>query len=101
MLMTGRYPTRTGFEFTPTPPGMGALVSTVSNQMRTGLPPVEYHAAADNAVAYEDMGLPGSEVTIAELLKDRGYYTAHIGKWHLGRNAETNPVAQGFDETGG
>lgn len=99
MLMTGRYPTRTGFEFTPTPPGMGRMVSTISNQMNTSLPPAEYSPSEDNVVAYEDMGLPGSEITIAELLKEQGYHTAHIGKWHLGRNAETNPLAQGFDES--
>ena len=99
MLMTGRYPTRTGYEFTPTPPGMGRMVSAISSELDTGLPPGEYTPSADNAVAYEDMGLPGSEITIAELLQKQGYHTAHIGKWHLGRNAETNPLAQGFDES--
>jgi len=99
MLMTGRYPTRTGYEFTPTPPGMGRMISTISSEMDTGLPKGDYNEAADNAVAYEDMGLPGSEITIAELLKEQGYHTAHIGKWHLGRNAEMNPLAQGFDES--
>ena len=99
MLMTGRYPTRTGYEFTPTPSGMGRMISTISSEMNSGLPPGEYTATADNAVAYEDMGLPGSEITIAELLKEQGYHTAHIGKWHLGRNAEMNPLAQGFDES--
>jgi uncharacterized sulfatase len=29
MMMTGRYPTRTGFEFTPTPNGMGSVVSSI------------------------------------------------------------------------
>jgi hypothetical protein len=43
MMMTGRYPTRTGFEFTPTPSSMAPMV--------------------------------------AEVLRDKGYHTAHIGKW--------------------
>ena len=34
-----------------------------------------------NAVAIPD--LPRTEVTIAELFKQQGYFTAHIGKWHL------------------
>ncbi len=102
MLMTGRYPTRTGFEFTPTPPGMGRVVSTVANSMTSNhdLPDVDFNReASDNAPAYEDQGLPGSEVTVAELLKQKDYHTVHIGKWHLGRNEETRPNAQGFDES--
>ena len=101
MLMTGRYPTRTGFAFTPTPPGMGKVVSMFANDMDRGaLPPVDYNRdAADDAVPFAEMGLPGSEVTIAEVLKDNGYHTVHIGKWHLGRSAESNPNAQGFDES--
>lgn len=35
-------------------------------------------------------------VTIAEVLKDAGYTTAHMGKWHLGAG-ETGPLNQGFD----
>lgn len=42
-------------------------------------------------------GLPASEITIAELLKTRGYATAAIGKWHLGFQAEYLPLKQGFD----
>lgn len=101
MLMTGRYPTRTGFEFTPTPPGMGRIVSMFANDMDRGaLPPVDYNRdGADDAVPFAEMGLPGNEVTIAEVLKDKGYHTVHIGKWHLGRSAESNPNAQGFDES--
>jgi arylsulfatase A len=38
--------------------------------------------------------LPTSETTIAELLKEKGYATAHLGKWHLGRG---NPGQHGFD----
>lgn len=44
-----------------------------------------------------DLGLPESEVTIAEMLKQRGYQTALVGKWHLGDKAESLPNAQGFD----
>ncbi len=40
--------------------------------------------------------LPLEEVTIAEVLKSAGYYTAHVGKWHLG-GAEYYPETQGFD----
>ncbi len=42
-------------------------------------------------------GLPHSEITLAEALREVGYATACIGKWHLGRPAEYLPRAQGFD----
>lgn len=42
-------------------------------------------------------GLNPNEITIAELLKDKGYTTGCIGKWHLGLLPEVMPNAQGFD----
>ena len=41
--------------------------------------------------------MPSSEYTIAELLKDNGYNTGIIGKWHLGHKHEYLPLQQGFD----
>jgi arylsulfatase A len=43
------------------------------------------------------LGLPAEEVTIAEVLKGRGYTTAAIGKWHLGHLPEFLPTRHGFD----
>ena len=100
MLLTGRYPTRTGFEFTPTPNGMGRIVSMFANDRDNGLPDVVFdNKVADAAPDFQSQGLPGEEVTIAELLKQRGYHTVHIGKWHLGNAGEFHPNAQGFDES--
>ena len=45
----------------------------------------------------EANGLDPSEITIAELLKDQGYATGIIGKWHLGDQPEFLPTRQGFD----
>lgn len=42
-------------------------------------------------------GLAEDEVTLAELLSDAGYNTAHIGKWHMGDIRESWPNYQGFD----
>ncbi|MCX6232532.1 MAG: sulfatase-like hydrolase/transferase [Bacteroidetes bacterium] len=47
---------------------------------------------------YDNKGLSDKEVTIAEMLKQRGYATAMYGKWHLGRQAKFLPVHHGFDE---
>ena len=42
-------------------------------------------------------GLNPNEITIAEILKEEGYVTGCIGKWHLGLLPEVKPNAQGFD----
>lgn len=44
------------------------------------------------------MGLPKSEVTLAELLSDAGYHTAMFGKWHVGFGDKYAPTEHGFDE---
>ncbi|MFC1606409.1 sulfatase [Candidatus Latescibacterota bacterium] len=46
---------------------------------------------------YSNGGLNPDEITIAELLKGRGYTTACIGKWHLGHHEKFYPTRQGFD----
>ena len=44
----------------------------------------------------EPIGLHPAEETVAELLRERGYATAMIGKWHLGDQAPFLPTRQGF-----
>jgi arylsulfatase A-like enzyme len=100
MMMTGRYPTRTGFEFTPTPSGMGNMLAQLYADMDSNLPPLFYDKALEaGQPPYELKGLPAAEVTVAERLKEQGYYTAHIGKWHLGREQGMAPHQQGFDDS--
>jgi len=76
-VMTGKYPARLGmtiwYESSARPP-----------QNRKVIPPV---TVGD---------LPHAEVTIAEVLHEAGYLTAHVGKWHLG-DAAHYPETQGFD----
>jgi arylsulfatase A len=43
------------------------------------------------------VGLNPAERTVAEVLKDAGYATACVGKWHLGDQPEFLPTRQGFD----
>jgi arylsulfatase A len=50
-----------------------------------------------NSHLNEENGLPGTEYTMAEMFKDAGYSTAHIGKWHLGYTQGMSPNEQGFD----
>jgi uncharacterized sulfatase len=95
MLMTGRYGSRFGFEYTPTPAGM----STALRMMLDGSEPPSYWPEVSRDVRYEEMGLPTEEESLAEVMKGAGYYTAHIGKWHLGRENGSAPQDQGFDQS--
>ncbi|MGY6660891.1 MAG: sulfatase [Glycocaulis sp.] len=97
-LMTGRYPSRTGFEFTPTPPGMTQVIRHVERG-QTERRPFLVREAGREMPEFADMGLPAGEVTIAEMLSGAGYHTMHIGKWHLGNTNGSDPLSQGFDES--
>ena len=43
-------------------------------------------------------GMPISEITIADILKEKNYSTGIVGKWHLGHRQEFLPLQRGFDE---
>lgn len=87
-LLTGRYGTRTGFEFTPAPPEFMRLVAG-DNFLPEN---------AENYPPSSELGLPSSEVTLPELLKTKGYHSVALGKWHLGGGDGMRPNQQGFDE---
>lgn len=57
------------------------------------------HRAGTDNVIYrrEKIGIHEDEITIAEKLKEAGYATGIVGKWHLGDWAEFNPLNHGFD----
>ncbi|MDZ4693348.1 sulfatase-like hydrolase/transferase [Terricaulis sp.] len=67
-LLSGRYQQRFGYEFNP---------------VRRDL---------------EGIGIPADVRILPEYLRERGYRTALVGKWHLGRTRETHPMSHGFDE---
>ena len=98
-IMTGRYPTRFGFEFTPTPSLFMKLIARAGARHSAEAPPVYFADREIGQPAYEDMGLPTSEITIAKVLQSAGYHTAHIGKWHLGDSQKFRSYAHGFDES--
>ncbi len=98
-LMTGRYPWRFGVEFTPTPGAMARVAVPMYANTDAPHPVIIDQKKAGEAKAFNDLGMPASEQTMAELLKARGYHNMHIGKWHLGSTAEMRPNNQGFDES--
>ncbi len=98
-LLTGRYPWRFGTEFTPTPGAMARVAGRLFADPNALHPVLVDEARARAAKDFNEQGMPASERTIAEVLKDRGYHTVHIGKWHLGSTPEMRPNHQGFDES--
>lgn len=46
----------------------------------------------------EERGIPDGETTVAQVLREAGYTTACVGKWHLGERAQFCPTSRGFDE---
>ena len=69
-LLTGRYQQRFGHEFNP-----GRTPGTTT-----------------------EPGMPVTETTLVQRLKDAGYATALVGKWHLGSAEPFHPLNRGFDE---
>jgi arylsulfatase A-like enzyme len=63
----------------------------------TGRYPVKTGTASAVFFEWSAEGLDPAEVTIAETLKEAGYVTACVGKWHLGHQSQYLPTNQGFD----
>ena len=80
---------------------VGASVCTPSRAaLMTGRLPIRNGMmSAKRRVLFPDSkgGLPAGEITIAEVLKQAGYATAAVGKWHLGHLPQYLPTAHGFD----
>ena len=68
-LLSGRYQHRFGFE----------------------------HNSGPERFAAENFGLPRTEPTLAERLKEAGYATGMVGKWHIGFTPGLRPHERGFD----
>ena len=95
-ILTGRYPTRYGFEFTPVPKQFSRVVAYIRRE--EARPPLYHAERVAEVPPLAELGVPPSEITLAELLRTRGYRTLGIGKWHLGEAEPFRPARQGFDE---
>ncbi len=91
-LMTGRAPTRLGITDWIRARFQGGEIPADKTYTRM----YEGTAADSLLCPANPLWLPLEETTIAEVLKEQGYTTAHIGKWHLGTD-DWYPEKQGFD----
>jgi len=64
--------------------------------LMTGLDSIQHHVE-DWIHPKEKIGLEPKFRTFAELLKQAGYRTGYVGKWHLGKEARFHPLRHGFD----
>jgi len=107
-LMTGKFPTSFGYEFTPC--GRACAYVLGSAHRPGSIHPSIYHAELNHNIDMSVMAIPDAELTIPKALKGLGagrpkggYHTVMLGKWHLGGKGEnashTLPLQQGFDET--
>ena len=74
--------------------------SPVCSASRAALLTGSYHRRVGISGAlnpHSPIGIARNEMTLAELLKQAGYATAAVGKWHLGHHPEFLPVHHGFD----
>ena len=71
-VFTGRYQNRFGYEYNPT---------------------ANYERNAD-----AELGLPEDETTLGDMMREAGYVTGLVGKWHLGFREQYHPLKRGFDE---
>lgn len=97
-MLTGRYASRFGFELTPTHPTVEKVIGTFESP-QTVHRPIYFADRLKEMPPADKIGMPSSEITIAEVLKPRGYHSILLGKWHLGSGPGMTPIEQGFDES--
>ena len=89
-LQTGRYPARVGIT-----DWIRARFQVTGGKTDVP-PPYEENGDRKLRTPSNPYWMDLEEVTIAELLKSRGYFTCHAGKWHLGPD-DYYPEKQGYD----
>jgi arylsulfatase A-like enzyme len=101
-LLTGRYQQRFGYEYMPfeqLAPGvqkdMKRYYTSLHKRNNEGLN--HFHPHIWIKSSKYDTQLPATEITIAQLLKQKGYVTGLVGKWNLGDGPGAYPDQRGYD----
>lgn len=96
-FLTGRYPQRSGliWPLWPEKQPIGRKAAKLFGHV------IGKFGLSDMGSESNVNGMPGGEITLAEVLRSVGYRTALVGKWHLGdfpEMPEYHPQNHGFDE---
>lgn len=101
-IMTGRYQQRFGAEFMLYDKFDKSVQKQIKRQLfslkkkSAGIATLKPNLFLDRSVYVTD--LPATEITIAELLKQKGYATGYVGKWNLTSSPTVYPDMHGFDD---
>lgn len=78
----------------------GYANSPVCSATRTALITGRYQyrlpCGLEEPISFNDVGLPADVPTLPSLLQKQGYYTALVGKWHLGKMGKYSPLERGY-----
>lgn len=97
-MLTGRYPTRYGFEFTPAPATFMRMAYSFDSHREKLHRGYFFEENLEQFPDHEEQSVPASELFLPEILAEKGYHSVALGKWHLGEADGHTPNDQGFDE---
>lgn len=104
-MISGRFPTRFGYEFTPVHNIMTKILGRAkffdidSSSNTSHLADPILHKPTGKLLHVDDMAVPTDVPVVSEVLHDSGYNTIFIGKWHLGASNGTRPWERGYEQT--
>ena len=95
-IMTGKFSTKLGVEFTPHPISLDMLMFFQRGLVNNNI--INITNILTNPTV-EAMSLNKNETLISNVLRNSGYSNYYLGKWHLGENEGHRPLERGYDES--
>jgi arylsulfatase A-like enzyme len=96
-LLTGRFPTRFGHEFTPGPKGVARILALrTEGELRH---PILHLDSLSKLPPFKNMSLPLNETLLPHAMQQSGYDTYLLGKWDAGREPPYTPIDRGYNES--
>jgi arylsulfatase A-like enzyme len=96
-ILSGKFPSNVGFEFTPFPKKLIKLYYYLKNNDIKQ--PIFKMNKLNSLISMENMVLPLNYTLISNTLHNYGYYNYYLGKWHIGEASGYTPIDRGFDES--